>query len=241
MAELPRPDVPPTFRIWLSWTILTAVSALLGLVVIDTIILGSILRIDPDIALYGLNALGPQLLFGLGMVFFAAPLVGFAQGMVLRYITRTEGAWIKWIFTSVVAALLAVISTVTVAITICGGGDASPLMWVVLPGIVVGLAQSWILRSILPRAKGWVLAVSLAWVAASISGYIIRIVILPPTVGSRYIYPFYPLNEAISWGVCWVIGALIYGAITGWMLVRLLQQPPPATSPALIAYRRREE
>lgn len=72
-----------TFLLW--WTLATSVAATLGLALADMLVLTHPMMQQPDIALSGDNGLGPLLLFACGTILFIGPLLGFAQGSLLKH------------------------------------------------------------------------------------------------------------------------------------------------------------
>jgi hypothetical protein len=95
--------------------------------------------------------------------------------------------------------------TVNVIVSLAEGADTSTdLGWVVVTiafGAALGIAQWLALRRQLPRTGWWVLISAIGWVTAGL------------------------LAGAVSPPEGWAVVGAVYGAITGYVLVRLLQQP----------------
>ena len=88
-----------------------------------------------------------------------------------------------------------------------------------LPGTVIGFAQWIVLRRHVERVGWWVLACTIGWDAGLVSGWAVDTNLLPP---GWFFFPFYPIESAAYWIVVWLVGMVVFSAITGLALASLL-------------------
>lgn len=209
-------------KIILSWTILTALGALISLFLLDAVTTVVILGNAPDIALAGDNAIFPLLFFGIGLVLLPGSCVGWGQGFILRYLLGETTIWWKWALTTGLSGLVTLPISIILALIGCGGTTTIIPIWTALQGFTLGFMQYLLIRKSFSMAAGWIPATGIAWLAAVGVGYFVRTAFLP-AIDSRYLLPFYPPAEAFYWGVSWTTGALVFGVMTALALLGLLQ------------------
>ncbi|AFY33141.1 hypothetical protein [Calothrix sp. PCC 7507] len=218
---------PSNWELWQQWVVACGTARVIG-VFIDWITL-----LLSFIAIKGANADHIVFFFVLLFNAISAALGGIAQWFVLRW-------WINsakyWVLASSLASPLGVtvnntikwldIATVKqdqgnsidfLKIFIGSPGRISPVIFDTFYGAILGFAQWLILKGKVPQAGWWVLASSFATL---ISGVVVRVT--RQTLGRMGWYfgdTYDPLNIAIA-----AFGGVVYGAIAGIVLVRLLQK-----------------
>jgi hypothetical protein len=130
------------FRLWLGWTLATAIGMILGF-------LPSILLVDTM----------PLLLARILVPLLAGFLIGFAQWIVLRYYVTSSH---DWILTAGAGWALGYVIGLTIVQFFARIGIGA---WIgyILFGIIIALAQWPILRREVPHLLTWVLANVVGW------------------------------------------------------------------------------
>jgi hypothetical protein len=208
-----------SFLLW--WTLATSIAATLGLALTDMLVLTHPIMQQPDIALSGDNGLGPLLLFACGTILFIGPLLGFAQGLLLKLMIGFPN-WPLWVVATSAGVILIEVMAVMM------GGRAGICAWVLAPGLMLGLSQSLVLHRYIWGTGWWTLITALAWAMSAGLGYIVRTVFLPNTTPA---WPFYPYEAAIYWGVSWASGTVLFGVITGMAMTWLIRSPRKESRP----------
>lgn len=200
MAQIKERKPVSRGGLWLAWTLATTLGATAGLALADIPVVSM-----SDYNYAGDNGIGPLLMWGCGLLFLVGPLVGLAQGAVMHFFGIRINILIWTLFTST-GVLLAVL---IILIPFCG---------MLFAGVVLGIAQYPVFGT---NGGGplWVVASGVAWLGALASGWgAYRL--FTSGVGSGW--PFHPVEDALRWGVGWAVGATIFGAITGFVLVRYM-------------------
>lgn len=215
----------PSWAFLLWWTLATSVAATLGLALADMLVLTHPIMQQPDIALSGDNGLGPLLLFACGTILFIGPLLGFAQGLLLKLMMGFHN-WALWIVAT--SAGMVLIEVMAVMIGAATGGEAGICAWVLAPGLLLGLLQSLVLHGHIWGTGWWTLITTLAWAMSAGLGYTVRTVLLPNITPA---WPFYPYEAAVYWGISWASGSVLFGIITGVAMIWLTRSPNKESHP----------
>lgn len=162
----------------------------------------------PDLAHLGRFSLMPAILGGVLFGFIPALPIGLLQRLVLRGVLPLSRWWI--LSASAGLALLHFLSD--------GFENARDLSAaILLSGLVVGLWQWRLLRSLVPSPAGWILASASGWYL----GWVIGMAILHST-GMLYL-PWAGGLDSKQHGVLGVLAGLLYGLGTGLSLIRSLR------------------
>lgn len=224
----------PTWRFYLLWVLANAVAATSTLVVADLLVFYQfVLGRSTELAFDNDNAVGPVVSFALLVILLLGLFVGFAQALVLRY-SVNFGSWkLWWLASSVLVpsffllAAFILIYVNSLLPTFPIRGDNFILYGLAAsPGLAFGLGQ-WLLSLLRHvRSSGWwVAANTFAWPLGVAGGLLVM-----RSVGASYFatpsyqFPFYPLQSALYWSVGCFTGAVIFSALTGIVLVRLLRR-----------------
>jgi hypothetical protein len=153
----------------------------------------------------GLGSYRDIIVAGYAAVAVGAILTGVLQWLVLRRDVARAGGW----------ALAGIVAVAIVGLVVFGVGvinvDIGWVLGVALFGTMVGGLQWMVLRRQVARAGWWVLASTVAWFAAMAGGAL-------AAVDAQY--GRHPV-------LGWVALGVVYGAITGSVLVWMLRQPLP--------------
>jgi hypothetical protein len=145
-------------------------------------------------------------------------LIGFAQWLVLR--RHLSSAW-WWIIVSFLGWGVMGLSSFGVI------GWFAPRTMRLFPrlvygvidgatlGLILGMAQWWVLRQYVSKAWGWIFTNSLNWSISLAVGWIVGGLL------RRFTQMF--LSEVLGLGVTWMLVA----GLTGISLIRLLREVPP--------------
>ncbi len=200
-----------TWKLFVLWALGPAVIGALSLSVPFTIISGM-----PAVSFMGDNAVAPLLLFAFALVVITAPLIGVAQGLILKYwINKAEPLLVgKWVVATLAGVLLAIVAVVIVNVSLlCGGG-------IVLPGAVLGFAQWLVLKSYVQKAGWWIVACAVAWNASMLVGWAVGTALLPTSILSAL--PYLPFERLLGLETVAFAGMLTFGLMTGLGLIGLL-------------------
>ncbi len=219
-----RSSPPLNWELWQQWIVACGTARVIGVFIdwIFTVLLSFL-------AIKGANADHIVFCFVLMFNAISAALGGIAQWFVLRW-------WINsakyWVLASSLASPLGLTFNNTIKwldvaqdegksidflkIFIGSPENIPPVIFDTIYGAILGIAQWLILRGKVPQAGWWVLASSFG---ALMSGVVVRVTRYILGRMGWYVGDTYdPLNIAIA-----AAGGVISGAITGIVLVRLLQ------------------
>lgn len=197
--------------LWLAWVLGTSASATLGLAVANTTVLGL-----PDSAFVGDNGIVPLTYWACGLTLVMGPLIGLAQGLVLRFLAQMK-EWLRWIgLTSLAVFLTEIVGTL---LGVATAGSCAGLGWAVLPGFIIGYLQWLVLKREVQGAAWWIVGSGIAWIAGIAAGAIIFWSLLSQRTMES---PFYPSESTMRWAVIWCAVTLVYAAVSGTVLLRLL-------------------
>lgn len=130
----------------------------------------------------------------------AGAFIGLAQWLVLRQRIPLEWWWIALTSAGLAAGL-----SISVAVFGINTSDWTFIVRAVIVGLMVGLAQWFLLRQYSPLALIWVLTIVVAW---SLGWLISR------TAG---------VDLSYSWAVFGSTGAIVFAALTGLIMLWLLR------------------
>lgn len=209
----------PGWKAWVAWILATSVgvvtsfsiSYLVGLSLISETVWSELSRGQMNGAI-GLTAL----VWALGMLLLTGPLVGSGQALVLRNMSghkgwQTSAAWIAATTSGVVAgwSVLVVIRAII-----------SPYIGYLTSGVLFGAAQWLALRRYSTAAVWWIPANGLAYLVSNLAGQTAQEVFLPQEWDG---FIFYPIQSTIYLLTGWTIGVIVFGTITGLVLLYLLR------------------
>ena len=197
-------------RLWLAWvaavTMGWAVDWAVGWVVVEVVS-----RVSPDAIWAAFLFHGPHVV-GIG--------VALLQALVLRR-RLAQAAW--WILATGVAAVFGELIRISVTgavydamVEIDAAFLTSIALSILAGGLLVGAAQWLILRRLVERAGWWIPASGLGLIAGWLLGAFVGSIVAEYVLDSPNDLKAFEL-------VAELVGAIIYAAITGYALVRLLQ------------------
>jgi hypothetical protein len=201
---------PGQRRLWLRWTLATAIGELFGFAIPALAGAAAFLLAMDQIALSALLVVA-----GMG----EGAVLGLAQWLALRRsIPDLQGR--AWVWATALAAGLAwalALTLVTLGELNLLGQTALALL--ALPfGILflctIGGAQWWVLRRSVAHAGWWVLANAIAW-PIGVAIPVVGMALLPDSAGA--------LTMLVVGLICGLLMGVVVGAITGVVLVRLLR------------------
>ena len=135
---------------------------------------------------------------------------GILQWLLLRRLISRAG-W--WVLASSVGIILA--GTTGCLVALIAGIDAGWVVGVSVYGTVLGVLQSLVLRRLVMGSNWWVLGSTTGWIMAGLVFGLVSSILDP----SGRMPPV----------VAWAIFGVLYGVITGPVLVWLLLHPVPIT------------
>lgn len=216
-------------RFLVIWTIAVTLALQLVLLVSDFLVFDTQVRgRSEDMAFGNDSAVGPVFSFVFLVLFFIGPVVGTAQGIVIRTLRSTIN-WKTWVVRSALVSPAMSTLTIVLAIVVITlvvnspfgyiGLCLSPLALLVLPLFGPGLVPWFFtLRSKMPASLGWLLTSTILWPLPVVLGLATGMM-----SNSHYKYPFYPMESVLWWFIGWTAGAALYGYITGYVLLRALK------------------
>jgi hypothetical protein len=213
----PRLSVTEAFSLCLSWAVATGVSSTLGLSLSDILIQGQLN--NPEIALFSANIQWVILPYGLLLFVFIGTLTGLAQGLVLKRFLHFRNWWLLLV-SNTIGVAVAMVVMIWLNNGNFGSDFALIVQWATAQGLVIGIAQSLVFKVYMARPYWWALSCGLAWLVATSLGLAVSRLMTHSKGG----WPFYPLEEAIRFGICWLVASAAFGLITGVALVLLLGQ-----------------
>jgi hypothetical protein len=228
MNTTPSHDIP-ILRFCLLWVLAITIAATAVLLLADFLVWRAVEDATPEVAFSDDNAIGPILEFGLWMIVLLLPFVGFVQALVLWQVAHFT-AWEGWGLRSslLIPIYLLVALVPLVFLTFSLGGGCLIVGFVVLPGFAIGLAQSRLVPNldIEPSSRLiWIAANTIALPLGAACGFLVTSITGASYFASAtYRYPFYPLQSAMYWALGWVVGAVIFSALTGMVLAWLLSR-----------------
>lgn len=229
MNTTPSQDIP-ILRFCLLWVLATTIAATAALLLADFLVWLLIRNTTEEVAFANDNAVGPILAFAFWMIVLLGPLVGYVQALVLRHVAHFP-AWDRWWLASslLIPIYLSVAFGIWVFLTLgAGSAECMTIGLIVLPGLAVGLATSPLLPmlDIRPPSRWiWVMVNIIAVPLGFACGFLIT-----STTGASYFavpawnFPFYPLQSAMYWALGWVVGTIVFSALTGVVLAWLLRR-----------------
>ena len=226
-------DKCAALRLWLLWTVATAMSATLVLLVADVLVFYLWVQgKSTDLAFGNDNAIAPVLGFIFFLIVLLGPSIGLAQAFVLGRFMQFP-AWKSWTLASVLLVPILHLVTVVALVVLTSklGGDIYILLGLAtFPGIAFGLAQWLVIFAAGVRKSAWLLlANAVAWPLGATCGLLgVRVASAGYFDNAIYRYPFYPLQSALYWAIGWVVAAIVFAAITGIAMVWI--KPIPQVS-----------
>ena len=216
------PGIRVLWPLWAGWAVTTLLVSMISELVGTAIAVDSISHLaDPNHGLCCDNALGPLLLWSVGVFGTLAALLGFAQGWVLRR-DILGAAWKDWAWVNLLGLVLAIGGYL-------GTTFMLPESWLGLglglPGFMLGFAQWLILRRTLAPAGWWILGSGGAWILGAWAGNGLTTAWLPGP--DAYDFPFYPAAGVLHWVIGWAIGSGVFALLTGILLSWLVGRPRP--------------
>ncbi len=202
------------YRIWsflTLWVVSMSMAGIVGLIAADLPVVGM-----PSYAYQDDNAIGPLVIWAFGLVFFAGPLIGAAQGLLLWLFKQVDGLRaLAWVPITLFGVFLAVSASTLLAVAADG---CAICVWPLVPGTVLGLAQWLLLRRLIDNAGWWIGANTLGWFVGILVGWLVFANVLPQT---EVWFPFYPAQAANNWAIAWAVGMVAFSATTGVAFVWL--------------------
>ena len=216
-----RKDFPPTF--WMRWVIATTFGFIIGGAISGALVMAGEIRFasvtSPWIGATALAA-AEAVAFGLH-----GAVLGGAQSFAMRSSVVRPGRWFLattggWAAAGILSGILG--GAFGGALTGVGPdygrigrviAFAGGITFLIFPGLLQWLA----LRREAPRAGWWIPAQALSFLAATAVSFPAMMVI------GRAVGWDFP--SAPAWGLMGIVAGLIYGAISGALLIRLLRQP----------------
>jgi len=187
------------------WVAGVSAAGIAGLIAADVPVVGM-----PDYSYQDDNAIGPLLIWGFGLVFFAGPLVGAAEGLLLWLFKQIGGSQaLAWAAITLLGVFLAILASTVLAVA---AGGAAICVWPLVPGTMIGLAQWLLLRRVTENAGWWIGANTAGWFLGVVVGWLVFANILPQT---EFWFPFYPAQAANNWTIAWAAGMVAFSAVTG--------------------------
>ena len=207
----------------------TTIAATAALLLADFLVWRVVQDATPGVALFDDNALGPLLEFGLWLAISLGPFVGLAQAFVLRYVAHFA-EWKAWgLRTGILAPIILFVGVMLSMVAVFSvGGTCLVIALAVLPGLAFGLAQSSLVPTLeRERFVRWI------WVVTNIGALILGMAcgsLVTSVAGASYFatadyhFPFYPFQSAVYWAAGWIVGVIVFSALTGMVLVRMLRR-----------------
>jgi len=177
--------------------------------ILTTFLIGSLAAFIPLVLVYsypayyfsGDNTVFPLLWWAGSLVVIFGPVMGFAQGLIIRgWLSRQK--WFLWPAMSIVAVICAICAFVIF-------NRALPALAVVLVGATFGAIQTLALRHYVYDSGRWVLSNS---IASGLSGAVIWLIRNASPYGKS---PFFSQEASIAWAIGWIGAMLIFGFVTG--------------------------
>ncbi len=189
------------------WVVCMSIAGTVGLIAADLPVVG--LR---SVDYQQTSALVLLVIWAVGLVVVAGPLIGAAQGLLLWLFKQVDGLRaLVWVTTTLPGAFLAVIAGLGLLLAGAGGGDFIRILFLG-PGAMLGLAQWLLLRRIMDNAGWWIGANTLGWFVGILVGWLVFANVLPQTADWL---PFYPAQVANNWTIAWAAGMLAFSSTTG--------------------------
>jgi hypothetical protein len=192
-------------RLWLSWM---AANSLVGIIFILPVLL--IARLS-DASFSGDNNIAPIGMCGLDLL-VGSYIIAYCQSRVLNRWTIYPGhiSWLRTSFLGFIAAIIALdfLNTVTSALVVA-----------FVAGGVLGTIEWFVLRRYFRRAAWWIPANAVAWGVGVLLIQLTNAAFLPGLSTSHYNFPFRPTEAVIYWVGSFAVGVIIYGLVTGSMLL----------------------
>lgn len=211
---------------WL-WVAATAVPAIAIGVVLNLLILLQVGRNADSAVSVDIGTLPAVEYMALLVITGAA--IAFAQ---LRVMRKSFGAaankQVGWVISWIVGSLatLAALGGMTADTGSTGFEDVfGRLPWLLLPGVVLGIGQWYILKTQLKlkATEWWVLACIVGWAVGALVGYYVHTLLFnKPDV--EYNMPYYPAGSMWAWSAGWAVGVLVFSAATGICIARIARQ-----------------
>jgi len=200
------------WSLWLWWIVATSAPGILALVISDLLVIG---QPKSSISFSGDNGLGPLLYWFCGITFIGGALIGAAQALCLDRLTNFKMAARLWVPLTIASIPLAMVVNVAANISFYIGAGA------LLAGFVIGGVQTIAFRTLGSPAFFWFLGSGIAWIVSFLAGFWItdRFLTRDPVFG----LPYYTLQSATYWGAASTIALLLYGALTGLILLMLVR------------------
>jgi hypothetical protein len=202
------PPMKPEHRglkLWLSWM---AANSLVGIIFLLPV---SIIASLPDYNFYDDNAIGPFGMCGVDLL-VGSYIIAYCQSRVLNRWTDYPGhiSWIRASFLGFIAAIIVLdfLNTIT-----------SVLVAASVAGAVLGTIEWFVLRRYFRRVAWWILANAVAWSVGVLLIQLTNTAFLPGLSISHYNFPFRPAEAVGYWVLSFAIAVIVYGLITGSMLV----------------------
>lgn len=187
------------------WVVSVSIAGVIGLAAADLPVVGM-----PSYSYQDDNAIGPLIVWGLGLIFFTGSLIGVAQALPLWLFKQVSGLQaLAWVTVTLLGSLLAVFIGTILAVA---AGGAAICVWPLVPGAMLGLAQWLLLRRLADNAGWWIGANTLGWLVGVLVGWLVFAYLLPPT---EVWFPFYPAQAANNWAIAWAAGMVAFSAVTG--------------------------
>lgn len=190
-------------KLWLSW--MTA-NSLVGIIFIIPVLL--IARLS-DSSFEDDNVIAPFGMCGVDLL-VGSYAIAFYQNRVLKRFTifRGHNFWVGASFIGFIAAVIAldIINNVFNA-----------LVGAFISGAVLGIIEWFVLRLYFRRAAWWIPTNAVAWGVGALILQLTNATFLPSL--GHYNIPFRPTEAVIYWVGSFAVGVIIYGLLTGSMLL----------------------
>ncbi len=170
----------------------------------------------PDYNFCGDNYLGPLAMCGMDLL-AGSFIIAFRQSQVLQRFTLIQSSR-SWLISSFLGFIAAVILFGIV------NSYSNALAGAFVAGTVLGTIEWFVLVFYFRKAAWWILTNAVSWGLGVLILQRINATFLPDLSTDGYIFPFRPPEAVIYWVVSFAVGILIYGLLTGAMLVRFSRE-----------------
>jgi hypothetical protein len=190
-------------KLWLSWM---AANSLVGIIFIIPVLL--IARLS-DSSFEGDNSIGPDGLCGVDLLVGSFAIAYYQNRVLKRWTTfRGHNSWLPASFFGFIAAIIVIDFLTTIT---------SALMAAFIGGAVLGTIEWFVLRLHFRGAAWWIPTNAVAWCVGVLILQLTNATFLPSL--GHYYFPFRPAEAVIYWVGSLAVGVIIYGLLTGSMLL----------------------